>query len=223
MKVLSIQMALFTGDLISRPDLMMSSINDAMGNIFDAMPNIMNLPMNAPPEIPIAQTKSSNEKYALNVSRNRIDLLISPQYETQDGPLELVRSFKSSIDKYYKSVLNLTDLVRAGMVITLFEEEENNVKRIYDKYFCMHYSLDCTEAEFKINKQKMIRGMVFNNIQFVQAGVMHMENRVQKGVLIQFDVNNALENGKTISNEIITSIVTQSIDKIKPGKLKEII
>ena len=100
-------MALFTGNLISRPDLAMININNAMENVFDAMPNIINLPLNAPPDIPVAQTKSSDEVYALNVSRNRIDLMISPQYETQENPFDEIKKFKASIDKYYKAVLNL--------------------------------------------------------------------------------------------------------------------
>ena len=80
MKLVSIQMAMFANNLIPRPDLLMNKINTKMNNVFDAIPNIINLPMNAPPEIPVAQVTSTNNVYALNISRSRVDLTISPFY-----------------------------------------------------------------------------------------------------------------------------------------------
>lgn len=77
MKLISMQVALFTIDLISRPDLLFNNINGRLGNIFDSMPMILDLPLDVPAEIPVVQAKSSNDVFAMNVSRKRIDLFIN--------------------------------------------------------------------------------------------------------------------------------------------------
>lgn len=223
MKLLSMQIALFTGGLIGRPDLVMSEINAKLGSVFDTMPNILNLPPEIPAEIPLVQTKSSDGIYSLNVSRNRIDLIVSPQYEKANTPLEMFKEYKYSIDKYCKAALNITDLVRIGIIITLFQESEENTRAVYEKYLNIPFSSDCVEINFRTNHQSISKGIVYNNIKTVEAGELHVENMVYKGVIIQLDTNNVPENGVTISTEMINSLLVQVSGKIKPSALKELI
>lgn len=89
MKLLSIQVALFLLNQISRPDLLMNTINEKIGNILDEMPNILNIPIDVPVDVPIAQVKSSDKVFGLNVSRNRVDLFINPNYSREDSILDV--------------------------------------------------------------------------------------------------------------------------------------
>lgn len=223
MKVLSIQMALFTRDLISRPDLVMTKVNEKMGKVFDSMPNIMNLPMDAPPEIPLVQTASTDRIYGLNVARSRVDLNIAPIYEREDSPADLFKEYKTSIDKYYKAVLEATELIRVGVVITLFYETQNNIEAVYNIGLKELFTNDCVEASYRINKQSLYKGWIYNNIKSVQAGEVQVENTTHKGVIIQLDTNNVPEKNKTISSELILNLLSQVAGKIKPKQLKELI
>ncbi len=223
MKLLSIQIALFTKEILSRPDLIMAEVNSKVGSIFDAMPNILNLPLEAPAEIPLVQARSTNGVYALNVSRNRIDFSISPKFEEDIPPLELFKKYRPLVDKYYKSIINTTDLIRIGVVITLFHKTENNIMAIYDKYLNIPYSNDCTEINFRMNRQKIIKGIVYNNIKTVQAAELHVGSTSHKGVIIQLDTNNIPEENKEISDSIIANMLNQVAGKIKPCEIKELI
>lgn len=223
MKLLSMQVALFTGGLIGRPDLVMAEINAKLGSVFDTMPNILNLPPEIPAEIPLVQTKSSDGVYSLNVSRNRVDLIISPPYERENTPFELLKEYKYSIDKYCKAALNITDLVRVGIIITLFQECEENTRSIYEKYLSIPFSNNCVEINFRTNHQNISKDIVYNNIKTVEAGELHLANMSYKGVIIQLDTNNVPENGITISAEMINSLFVQVSGKIKPSALKELI
>lgn len=64
--VMSFQLAIFFKQHITRPDQFFSSINDAAGNLFDRMPQIIPLPDEVPPEIPReGANKSPNIKMRL--------------------------------------------------------------------------------------------------------------------------------------------------------------
>ena len=223
MKLLSIQIALFTKEILSRPDLILTDVNSKLDSIFDAMPNILNLPPEVPAEIPLVQARSTNGLYALNVSRNRVDFMISPQYEEDSLPSELFKKYRPQMDKYCKSVINITDLVRIGVIITLFHETENNIMAIYDKYLNIPYSNDCTEINLRTNRQKLIKGIVYNNIKTVQAAELHVGDINHTGVIIQLDTNNIPEKDKEISENEIVNMLNQVAGKIKPGEIKELI
>ena len=174
MKLISMQIALFAQDLISRPDLLMNEINEKLGNIFDAMPTILNLPADVPAEIPLAQIRSKNNVYALNISRTRIDLIISPIFSEEKTPQEMYKQFKPTVDKYYKTAMKSVPLNRIGIIYTLFEPSESNVQAIFEKYLKEEYRIDSTEVTVRTNNQTLNQGVVYNNIRNVQTAVVHM-------------------------------------------------
>lgn len=223
MKLLSVQVALFSEELINRPDLLMTEVNSRLGSIFDAMPNIINLPPIVPAEIPIVQTKSTNEIYALNVSRNRIDLMITPPYERENTPSELFNEYKSVIEKYCKTVLNSIKLIRIGIILTLFQDFDDNTRAVFEKYLCAPYSTNYVEVNLRMNRQSLHKGIVYNNIRTVEAGELYIGNATTKGVILQLDTNNASETDKQINYDIISTVLSQAAGKIKPAALKELI
>lgn len=102
MKVISIQIALFFKDLVSRPDYLAEQINKKLGNIFDAMPICIDLPLEAPAEIPVVQRKSTTVPHSLNISRNRSDLTLYPMQE--NNQLQIIEN-RYSETIFYKGIM----------------------------------------------------------------------------------------------------------------------
>ncbi len=223
MKLLKLQLALFSNDLIQRPDLLLNNLNSKMNNIFDDIPNIINLPIDAPAEIPVAQTKSKNGVYSLNISRNRVDFSISPVYELEENPLDIFKSIKQLIEKYSKEVLSNTIVGRVGLVITLFENISYNSKAIFEKYFKEMYSNGYVEAALRVNKQTLNKGIVYNNILSLETADIQINNAIEKGVIFIHDINNAPQENLEIGFDIISNVLLEGITKLKPNALKELI
>lgn len=223
MKILSIQFALFTKNLISRPDLVLSGINEKLGNILDAMPTILNLPPDIPADIPLAQGSSLNGVFALNVARTRIDFIVKPEFKENIAPADVFKKYRPLFEKYYKTVLVMTEVQRVGLVLSLFEQNENNVKAIYDRHLQEKYSMKCIEASVRTNKQNMSKGTVYNNLTSIEASELTVGSEKYKGVHIQLDINNVPAQEKTISSEEIAYVISQSASSLKTSNLKELI
>ena len=160
MKLLSVQMAIFSEESISRPDLLFNEVNEKLGGLINDMPTILNLPPDIPAEIPVVQAKSTDGWINLNVSRSRIDLIANFIYESEQSPLEALNSQKETIQKFYKSVLNSITANRTGFILTLFEPSTNNVKSVFEKYFSEKYTSKFVEASTRVNKQNMRKSVV---------------------------------------------------------------
>ena len=222
-KLLSVQIALFSSDLIGRPDLLMNEVNSRLGSIFNAMPNILNLPPEIPAEIPLVQARSTDDIFALNVSRSRIDFIVSPEFSREDLPFDIFKEYKPLIEKYCKATVNAINLVRVGVIMTLFQPTDENVKRIHEKYFCGPFPQNRVEIKFNVNEQNLVKGMVYNNIKTVEAIDLYIGEAVQKGVIFQLDTNNIPDDEKAINYDVISSVLTQASSKIKTMALKELI
>ena len=223
MKLFKLQLALFSNDLIQRPDLLLNTLNSKMNGIFDDIPNIINLPIDAPAEIPIAQTKSKNGVYLLSISRNRVDFSVSPLFESEENPVDLFKSIKPMMEKYSKEVLSNIMVGRVGLVITLFENIPGNSKAIFDKYFKETYSNGYIEAALRVNKQSLNKGIVYNNILDLETADIQINNSLEKGVLFIHDINNVPQEKFEINYDIISYVLSEGISKLKPNALKELI
>ena len=197
MKLFTIQIALFPNETIARPDKLKDEIARRMGeDLFDAMPTILNIPPEAPEDfpVPLVQASSTNGRYALNIARRRIDFIINPDYYDFSEPIEAYNTSKAKIDKFFKSITANCDVVRIGIVYNLFEEVQDNVRAIFNKYLKTEYSSKFIETTIRTNQQKQVGKMLLNNIKIVEAGIIHItRNNVtedKQGVLVQFDINN---------------------------------
>ena len=223
MKLLSIQMAIFSDDPIMRPDLLFSEVNEKLGGLVNDMPTILNLPPDIPAEIPVVQAKSTDDLININVARSRIDLIVNFIYENKQSPLEALNSQKSIIQKFYKSVLNAITANRTGFILTMFEPDANNVKSVYEKYFSEKYTSKLIEASMRVNKQDMRKSIVYNNSRLVEAATITVGAENVPGILFQFDINNVMEQGKRIDEDIVSYVVAQGTSSISPESVKEMI
>lgn len=223
MKLLSIQMAMFSEENISRPDLLFAEVNEKIGGIVDGMPTILNLPPEVPAEIPVVQARSTDGLININVSRTRIDLIISFIYESEFSPLDLLNSQKNLVQSFYKGVLSAIKANRTGFILTLFEPTTNGVKAVFDKYFTEKYATKYVESSMRINKQNMRKSVVYNNIRSVEAATITVGCENVSGVLLQYDINNVLEQGKKINEDVVAYVISQGTAQLSPEAIKEMI
>lgn len=226
MKLISTQIALFTKDLIERPDLVMNNINEGLNGIMDSMPNIQNLPIDLL-DIPLAQINSKDNKFALNVARNRVDLFVNSDFHDDKTPNESFKLNEDIIKKYCKTVKNNNDILRVGVIFTLFKLTAENIQEIYQKYIKIPYCVNDTEIGIRSNKQTLIKKRVYNNILNVNAGNLHIKNddsstEEYKGIIFQLDFNNA-PNDDILTIEEIYEILSNAMSKLTPKALKELI
>lgn len=223
MKLLSMQFALFTSEKIERPDLLKDEINDKIGKKLNGMPTILDLPQDIPPEIPVVQIKSSDNIFALNVSRSRVDFFINPPYGSGNLPHDTFKEYRTVIDKYFKVVYNSTKVNRVGVIFTLFEPEQENVSKIFETFLVEKYLSSNNEVSIRTNCQRLNKGIVYNNVRTIEAAEIHVDGCKQKGVIIQFDTNNVPLENDTLTVENMSDIVEFAIGNIKTKVLKELI
>lgn len=223
MKLLSVQMAFFAEDFISRPDLLFNDINKKIGGIVDGIPTILNLPPEAPAEVPIVQASSSDGLLSINVSRTRIDLIIRFPYEGGTIPIDSINAQNSVIQSFYTSVLSSIAINRMGYVLTLFEPTANGSKAIFDKYFSDKYASEYIEASMRVNSRSIKKSVTYNNIFSVDAVSITVGTENIPGVLFQYDINNVVEQGKRINEEVVKHITSQGTAHLSPESVKEMI
>ena len=223
MKLISIQLAIFSQDMITRPDLLFNEVNTKMGGVIDGMPTILNLPPEAPVEIPIVQAKSIDGHINVNVSKMRIDLIINLVYENDLSPLQSFENNKNILQSFYKGVLSCINANRTGFVLTLFDPREDGVRAIFNKYFSEKYTSKCVESSMRMNKQNMRKSIVYNNIYAVEAATINVGVENVSGVLFQYDINNAPEQDKKINEDTISYIISQGVANLSPESIKEMI
>ena len=209
MKVINLQVALFFKDIVSRPDLLAENINKRLGNMFDAMPACIDLPIEAPAEIPIVYRKSTKLPHTLNVARNRCDLFFTPMVENDSlGVIEA--RYNNEIIEYIKATMEENNVIRIGLVYTVFQEAENPCDYISAKYFGGHIKGE-SELSFRVNRIMKIKGIEVNSVLNISNAIAETEGKKEEGILFVRDINNAV---KTTSSDLtlkqIVSILKHS-------------
>lgn len=228
MRLLSLQVALFVDGVIDRPDRLMPQINSEFNNLFNDMPNIIKLPMEAPAEIPIVQMSSLDQKYRLNISRNRLDFFYTAPVPVVDSTPLYLQVLSPLIAQFYQYIIGNQKLPisRVGFITTMFFPEENNVARIAKRYFSdRSFEKNC-ELSFRTNVQSKIKAYTINNILNIEANTLYQRNGDQEtstdGIIITTDINN-VPNEKSLSISMVKSIVTYAEKRLNDDTLREMI
>lgn len=102
----NMQGVLFLEDFAFRNKLgIASKINDAVNNLFDGDPVMLDLPPEVPPQIPRIQLKDASAVYSLNFSPVRIDFF----YNVQGKPEKTLDSLS---DEYLKRLFSIAQLIK---------------------------------------------------------------------------------------------------------------
>lgn len=104
----SIQGVLFIDNFAFRNKLdVASKINDAVNKLFDGDPVMLDLPPEAPAEIPRIQLKDSKAVYTLNFSPVRIDFFYNERGKPE-------KTLDSLAENYLKHLFKIAELIKAA-------------------------------------------------------------------------------------------------------------
>ncbi len=209
MKVVKIQVALFLKEFLNRPDLLAERINQGLGNLFDAMPTCLDLPLDAPAEIPVVTRKSTKLPHTLNIARKRCDLILTPSIENEN--LSVIESrYSDEISEFIKATSQSAEIVRVGVVYTVFQKNAEPCNYISEKYFGGTLKGE-NELSFRVNKVTNIKGLSINNVFNVSNAVAEVNGQEESGVLLVRDTNNVRDSeNKPLTEKQINSIMKHS-------------
>jgi len=215
----NIQGVLFIQNFAFRNKLVIASkINEALNNLFDGDPIMLDLPPEAPPEIPRIQLKDHNAVYILNFSPIRIDFLYS-----EPGKPE--KTLDSLSDAYLKYLFRIVELIktdyhlpipRMALVLkTLSEMETESGLFAHDKFLGgnpffkgaskleIHALEKTTMKDYNVNRWFRIRTGV-------TAGVGLPVN--EKALYVEVDINTIPGTVLDFDTEKIKDFYKNSLD-----------
>ncbi|MFO1290556.1 MAG: hypothetical protein U1E82_08010 [Nitrosomonas sp.] len=203
-QIISLQFALFFRDIVDRPDIEFADLNTNMMNIFDAIPSIVPIPRELPPEVPIVTQRSESNEYVCNISRSRIDLHFQ-RIGDQRSNAELIVDFNAKVLGFIAYVLKKRSVIRFGMICRYFHEISTAVQAIRGKYFLGSIG-DTEELSLRFNKKGTTLDWVINDIVEISAAAAVIDGKERLGIYIQRDINNNPQPNKELSEQVLRKI-----------------
>jgi hypothetical protein len=189
LRMINVQAAIFPNELISRPDTLYYKILSELNDIVDQAPIVNNIPEDAPAEIPRVVGSSKDNKFQINVSRNRIDLFINFTEEDADNDKNY-SLFKSLTNLLCTQVSSAVGISRVGIITTSVSLDEELKEIFVDTYLKKVEKENLTEVEYRTNNIKTYKGRQTNNIIKISNG--EIQSPIFQGdcLLVQLDTNN---------------------------------
>lgn len=219
--LISLQFALFFKNIVERPDSTFEDINKNMLNIFDDIPQILPIPAQLPPEIPVVTRKSKKGDYVCNIARSRIDL-ICQRTDDETENIELLKDFNAKVNAYVKYVLQQQEAIRFGMIARYFHKDDGAVSTIRKKYFSPPLE-NISELSLRFNQNDAFLDFKINDIVEISAANATLGVNTSKGILIQRDINNAPEKNRILSHELLLKLSERYAQNITQQKIEELI
>lgn len=220
-KIVKLQLALFFQNLASRPDTMMDGINSAMGNLFDAMPQILPIPLDAPAEIPRVQMRSENMKYNCNISISRVDFILNENFQDEANWPDLTHDFLSKSKLFTKNIFEQTNIIRFGLIGNFFIPDKSASATMTKKYLKVDLS-SAEEINLRFNKISLSHGLRLNNITSINTAIAQHINPPEKGIFIEMDINN-IPTGELIKHENTIQLIEKQMPSFSPEKVKGLV
>lgn len=184
-----LQLALFFKDFEPRPDKLIEPINSVLGNPFDAIPTILPLPPEAPPQIAVVRLTSTSQPFTCNIAKSRIDFFMSAG-DSSRSPDEYLSEFDSRISSLLGYLDSTRKLVRVGYIAQYFSPCLNSVDSLEKKYLKVSMS-DAEELSVRFNKRQTIGSLVCNDIIEITANAKtNIKGKEEVGLFVQRDYNN---------------------------------
>lgn len=216
--IMKLQLALFYQQPEFRPDADMHELNKDMGNLFDAMPQIHSLPTDVPHDFPRVLMKSENNKYNCNIGLSRIDFIVNCNNLDTKSWHKIFNDFEAKAALFVNSTTSRSKIIRFGVIGNFYFPDENPSRTISKK----HLKTDLQKAQeinLRYNKSTTIHGLNLNNISSINTVFLGDKNNLEKGILIEQDVNNIPTSEEVCSdklNKAVTKILSSfSLDQIE--------
>ena len=215
----NIQGVLFVQNFAFRNKLAIASkINEALNNLFDGDPIMLDLPPEAPPEIPRIQLKDHNAAYSMNFSPIRIDFLYS-----EPGKPE--KTLDSLSDAYLKYLFRIAELIktdyhlptpRMALVLkTLSEIETESGLFVHDKFLAGNpFFRGASKLEIHALEKTKMKDYNVNRWFRIRTGAtVEVGLPVNKKALsVEVDINTIPETGLDFDTEKIKDFYKSSLD-----------
>jgi len=182
-RIISLQFAFFFKDIVERPDRDFGNLNSEMLNIFDAIPQVIPVPRELPPDVPIMILSSEKKDYICNISRSRIDFIVN-RIDGDKSNSELLKDFNAKVSGMIKAILPKQEVVRFGMVAKYFHQDDNATNTLKNKYFTNAVD-GAEELSLRYNKRSEAFGFKINDILEISAADAVTNGKLEKGIFIQ--------------------------------------
>ncbi|HIF5823668.1 hypothetical protein [Vibrio parahaemolyticus] len=220
-QVIKLQLALFFEFYQMRPDNLMHSINSDMGNLFDAMPQIIPMPEDAPFDIPRVQLRSENNRYNCNIAPSRVDFIINGNGSNESSWVQLTNDFLAKLRLFVRSVNSKAGSIRFGLIGNFFVPDNANSASITRKYLKVDLN-SAEEINLRFNKRNSSHGLNLNNITSINTAIAEINNVPNKGVFIELDINNVPDN-RRLDIENLIDLVSKQLPNFAPEKVKGLV
>ena len=221
-RLISLQFAYFFNELVERPDIRFKDINAEVFNIFDAIPQIIPVPLELPSDVPIIILRSNTNKYVCNISRARLDFILTRDNDVVSNE-ELLNDFNVKLKGLNTSVLGKQDISRFGLVARYFHNNSSAISTIRNKYF--QNTVDgSSELSLRFNKATDYMGLKVNDIVEISSAEISINNgALEKGIFIQRDINNNAIADKVIKKEDLHQISNKFSQKITESEIEGLV
>lgn len=220
-KIVKLQLALFFQNQVSRPDNLMGGINSSMGNLFDAMPQILPIPAEAPAEIPRVQMRSENGKYNCNIACSRVDFILNGDLRDEIIWPDLTKDFLAKVKLFISSVFDQSKVVRFGLIGNFFIPDKSATTSMTRKYLKIDLN-SAEEINLRFNKLTSSHGYTLNNITSVNTALAEINGQTDKGIFIELDVNNA-PTQDPIKLDAMLQLIEKQMPDFSPEKVKGLV
>lgn len=219
-RILKLQIALFFQSPEARPDIHYNQINIDMGNLFDGMPQIIPLPLDAPHEIPRVILRSNNDRYNCNIAASRIDLIFNEVGAPEAEWLEITQDFTAKSTLFIKSTFSRFSIVRFGLIGNFFISDKNAATNITKKYLKQDLS-SSEEINLRYNKKTDSYGLVLNNVFSINIATMAFPKE-EKGIYIERDINN-IPTGSALKQDDVLGTIAKFMPSYNPDQIKGLV
>ncbi|EMV0255611.1 TPA: hypothetical protein ACYHN4_003656 [Vibrio cholerae] len=220
-QIIKLQLALFFESYQMRPDNLIQTINSDMGNLFDAMPQIIPMPEDAPLDIPRVQLRSENNRYNCNIAPSRIDFIMNGNGNNESTWGQLTNDFLAKIRLFLRSVNTRVGIVRFGLIGNFFVPDNANSASITRKYLKIDLN-SAEEINLRFNKRNSSHGLNLNNITSINTAIAEVNNVTSNGVFIELDINNVPEH-RRLDIENLIELVGKQLPNFSPDKVKGLV
>ncbi len=223
-EIISLQFALFMKDIVSRPDLEFSDMNEEMLNIFDTIPTTIPVPDQLPPDVPVKTHRSKNNEFVYNISRSRIDFIRQRVSEGPDNN-EMLKDFNIKVQHLTKYVLSKQECIRFGLIAKYFVDDNQAIKTIADRYFKTSEKNigSASELSVRYNNVKKHKGFEINDIVDIASQIVEKNQKRTLGIIIQRDINNKPDSRKAFTFDSLKDVSSSFSHLIGEGEIERLI
>ena len=199
----------------------MGGVNLAMGNLFDAMPQILPIPIEAPAEIPRVHMRSENGRYNCNIACSRIDFIVNGDFRDEISWPNMTRDFLAKLRLFVDNVFGESKIIRFGLIGNFFIPDKTASASLTKKYLKADLN-SAEEINLRFNKRSAIHGLQLNNITSVNTVLPETNGVPDKGLFIELDVNNIPTSAVINSNDLL-QLIEKQIPLFSPDKIKGLV